>query len=104
MDLMDCDLKKVIADQSITLAEIHVKGIAIQMMMGIAAIHRQGYMHRDITPANMLVNASTGVVKLSDFGIARTMGGHKFTPVCTTLSYRAPEGLHGARSYTQAVD
>lgn len=106
MDLMDCDLKKVIGDQSIDLAEIHVKGIAFQIMMGIAAIHRQGFVHRDVTPANVLLNSSTGVVKLSDFGISRTVGrdGNKLTPVCTTLAYRAPEGLHGSRTYTHAVD
>ena len=46
------------------------------------------------------------MIKLSDFGIARTMdsSSRKLTPVCTTLAYRAPEGLHGARSYTKAVD
>jgi serine/threonine protein kinase len=106
MDLMDYDLKKVIEDQSTVLAEAHVKAIAIQIMKGIAAIHQQGFMHRDITPSNVLVNSSTGVVKLSDFGIARTLGcsGRRMTPVCTIHAYRSPEGLHGARTYTQAVD
>lgn len=104
MDFMDCDLKTVIKDRSIHLAEIHVKGIAVQIMRGIAAIHQQGYMHRDITPANVLVNSSTGVVKLADFGISRTLGGRRLTQICTTLPYRSPEGLHGARNYTQAID
>lgn len=106
MDLMDSDLEKVISDKSITLAEIHVKGIAIQIMRGIAAIHQQGYMHRDITPSNVLVNSKTGIVKLSDFGIARALGcdDRRLTPVCTAYAYRSPEGLHGDRSYTQAVD
>jgi len=104
MDFMDCDLKTVIKDRSIHLAEIHVQGIAVQIMRGIAAIHQQGYMHRDITPANVLVNSSTGVVKLADFGIARTLGGRRLTQVCTTLPYRSPEGLHGSRNYTHAID
>jgi len=104
MDLMESDLNTVIKDRSINLAEIHVKGIAVQIMRGIAAIHQQGYMHRDITPANVLVNSSTGVVKLADFGIARTSGGRRLTQVCTIHPYRSPEGLHGARNYTQAID
>eukprot|EP00931_Biecheleriopsis_adriatica_P013587 TRINITY_DN11502_c0_g1_i1.p1 TRINITY_DN11502_c0_g1~~TRINITY_DN11502_c0_g1_i1.p1 ORF type:complete len:478 (+),score=80.63 TRINITY_DN11502_c0_g1_i1:30-1436(+) len=105
MDLMDCDLKKVIDDQSIKLVEVDIRGIAVQIMTGIAAVHQQGYIHRDVSTRNVLVNSSTGVVKLSDFGIARTVGcSRKLTPVCTTLAYRAPEGLHGGRSYTQALD
>jgi len=104
MEFMDCDLKTVIEDRSIHLAEIHVRAIAVQIMRGIAAIHQQGYMHRDITPANVLVNSSIGVVKLADFGIARTLGGRRLTPVCTTHPYRSPEGLHGSRNYTQAID
>jgi serine/threonine protein kinase len=105
MEFMDCDLSVVIKDRSIHLEEIHVKGIAVQIMRGIAAIHQQGFMHRDVTPANVLVNSSTGVVKLTDFGIARTVGrGRRLTQVCTTHPYKSPEGLHGARDYTQAVD
>lgn len=106
MELLDCDLKQIIKDSSITFLETHIKGIAVQIMKGIVAIHESGFVHRDITTANILVSLSTGVVKLSDFGIARTMdcSGRKLTPVCTTLAYRAPEGLHGARSYTKAVD
>lgn len=104
MDCMDCDLNSVIKDRSILLTEIHVQAIAVQIMRGITAIHQQGYMHRDITPANVLVNSSMGVVKLADFGIARTLGGRRLTQVCTTHPYRAPEGLHGSRNYTQAID
>jgi len=106
MELLDCDLKHIIKDSSITLMETHVKGISVQIMNGIAAIHERGFVHRDITTANILVSLSTGMIKLGDFGIARTMdsSSRKLTPVCTTLAYRAPEGLHGARSYTKAVD
>lgn len=104
MDYMDCNLQAVIEDCSIHLAESHAKCIAAQIMRGIAAIHQQGYMHRDITPANILVNSRSGVVRLADFGIARTLGGRRLTQVCTTHPYRSPEGLHGARNYTQAID
>eukprot|EP00930_Biecheleria_cincta_P005181 TRINITY_DN106095_c0_g1_i1.p1 TRINITY_DN106095_c0_g1~~TRINITY_DN106095_c0_g1_i1.p1 ORF type:complete len:511 (+),score=63.26 TRINITY_DN106095_c0_g1_i1:52-1584(+) len=106
MELLDCDLKHIIKDSSIIFTETHVKGIAVQIMKGVVAIHERGFVHRDITTTNVLVSLSTGMIKLSDFGIARTMdsSGHKLTPVCTTLAYRAPEGLHGARSYTKAVD
>lgn len=107
MDIMDSDLKKVLGDERIFLKELHVRNIAAQIMSGMAAIHQAGYVHRDFSPANVLLDSSTNSVKLCDFGIARTFGcqgGAKMTPLCTTLAYRAPEGLHGSRMYTPAVD
>jgi beta-lactam-binding protein with PASTA domain/tRNA A-37 threonylcarbamoyl transferase component Bud32 len=45
---------------------------AAQICSGLAYAHRQGLLHRDVKPANILITKDD-VVKLSDFGIARAM-------------------------------
>lgn len=38
---------------------------------GLAALHARGWVHRDVTPGNLLVGDRDRIVKLADFGIAR---------------------------------
>jgi serine/threonine-protein kinase len=45
--------------------------IAKQMCQGLEAAHRQGVVHRDIKPHNMLILPESGELKIMDFGIAR---------------------------------
>lgn len=106
MDFMDGDLKKVIEDRSILWNESHVKCLSLQVMNGLAALHRQFFVHRDITPQNVLLCFGDGMAKISDFGFTRTIGhdDRPLTAMCTTLWYRAPELLYGAKLYGQAVD
>jgi cyclin-dependent kinase 7 len=106
MEFMDGDLKKLVEDRSIHLAEAHVMCLARQLLAGIAALHQLFFVHRDVAPSNVLLSFSDGLAKLSDFGFSRTIGhgNRPLTPMCTTLWYRAPELLYGARLYGQAVD
>ena len=57
-------------------------------------------IHRDIKPENILVSQG-GVVKLCDFGFARTMAapGENYTDYVATRWYRAPELLVGDTKY-----
>jgi cyclin-dependent kinase 7 len=107
MEFMDGDMKKVIEDKGLTLMEPHIKCLASQILKGLGALHARWFVHRDVAPANVLLSFRTGVARLGDFGMCRTIGhalDRPLTPMCTTLWYRAPELLYGAKFYGPSVD
>jgi eukaryotic-like serine/threonine-protein kinase len=68
-----------------------------QVLDALTYAHGRGVVHRDIKPANMMLTAS-GVVKLTDFGIARSTTDETITTAGTTtgsLSYMSPEQVSG---------
>ncbi|WP_118136853.1 serine/threonine-protein kinase [Oceanicella sp. SM1341] len=84
---------RMAASPGLELHEIHA--IARQVLAGLGCIHKAGIVHRDLKPANVMLTEE-GVVKLTDFGIARltameaTGAGMVGTP-----SYMAPEQFSG---------
>ena len=70
--------------------------LAITVAAALTQVHRRGLVHKDIKPANILVNRTTGEVKLTGFGIASRQPRERQAPappesIAGTLAYMAPE-------------
>jgi len=71
--------------------------VVTQACRGLDYAHRNGVVHRDVKPGNLLVSDSD-VVKLADFGIARATDQSSITQVGSVLgtaAYLAPEQARG---------
>jgi eukaryotic-like serine/threonine-protein kinase len=69
-----------------------------QALSALRYAHDKGVVHRDVTPANLIITTS-GQVKLTDFGISKSFGDPlltNFGDVLGSLSYMAPEQVKGA--------
>jgi serine/threonine protein kinase len=97
MEYLEGDNLRQKMDREGTLPPDEAVRIATQVLDGLAHAHSKGVIHRDIKPENIHI-LPTGLVKITDFGIARlkyepnlTMDGQIFG----TPSYMSPEQVQG---------
>ncbi len=70
--------------------------LAIAIAGALAQVHRRGLVHKDVQPHNILVNPTTGEIRLTGFGIASRLPRERQAPeppetITGTLAYMAPE-------------
>src|SRR5258708_7918265 len=70
--------------------------LAVGLAAALGKLHQQGLIHKDIKPANILVNSATGAIRLTGFGIASRLPRERQSPeppevIAGTLAYMAPE-------------
>src|SRR5215470_2449384 len=70
--------------------------LAVAVTSALGKLHQRGLVHKDIKPANILLNEATGEVRLTGFGIASRFARERQSPhppetIAGTLAYMAPE-------------
>jgi serine/threonine protein kinase len=92
-------LSAIIRDQGAMQPE-SVRAILGQAALALGTAHEAGVVHRDVKPANILVR-DDGLVKLTDFGIARAIdaiGNTRVGEMLGTPDYISPEQAMGQQA------
>lgn len=100
MELMTGVPLSTLISERAPMPEAEVTEILHQTALALQAAHEAGVVHRDVKPANIVVDPQ-GYAKLTDFGIARALGEASLTQtgeVLGTPHYLAPEQAKGAQA------
>ncbi len=105
MELVDGEPLSTLLGREGALSAERTLDIVAQAALALQAAHDSGVVHRDVKPGNLLVRPD-GVVKVTDFGIARVVNAAPVTQtglVVGTAQYLSPEQAAG-RPLTAASD
>src|SRR3954470_10469552 len=97
MEHVDADSLQSLLEQGGPLSARAAARIGLDVLSALEAAHAAGIVHRDVKPANVLVEQD-GHACLTDFGIATTTGDDSLTTQGALIgspSYMAPERIHG---------
>lgn len=101
------NLSKLIVHPEFKFEVMEIKSIVWQLILGLDYIHDKAIIHGDLRPSNILMT-STGVVKLSDFGLATypnlTPVDHDWNFPSPAMWYAPPEELLGKGHHGIAAD
>lgn len=96
LEHIDGKTLKEAVEESGLMSVDKVKSIAKQVLELLSYLHEQSppIVHRDLTPDNLMINAS-GLVKLIDFNVARELESGSTRTVVGKHNYMAPEQFKG---------
>ena len=97
MELIDGEPLSAILERRGPLPASEARDILYQAALALGAAHEAGVVHRDVKPANIVVDAG-GYARLTDFGISKATAGSDLTQtgeVLGTAHYLSPEQLQG---------
>ncbi|NWV94820.1 CDK15 kinase, partial [Machaerirhynchus nigripectus] len=104
-EYMHTDLAQYMGQHPGGLHYCNVMLFMFQLLRGLAYIHQQHILHRDLKPQNLLISC-LGELKLADFGLARAQSipRQTYSSEVVTLWYRPPDVLLGATGYSSDID
>ena len=97
MELIEGQPLSAVIQERGPLPHDEVTEILFQTGLALQAAHDAGVVHRDVKPANIVVDAD-GYARLADFGISRALGGVPLTQtgeMLGTAHYLSPEQVQG---------
>ncbi|MFI9784770.1 serine/threonine-protein kinase [Kitasatospora sp. NPDC051984] len=100
MELVDGRALSEVISQDGTLSPREAAEVGLQLVAALHRGHQLGVLHRDVKPANVLIEHGTGRVVLLDFGIAKFEGAMEITrpgDLVGSPDYLAPERAQGQR-------
>ena len=80
---------------------------ATQALAGLSFLHARGVIHRDIKPENLLVGSANDVLKVADFGLARSAQDVQLTKIGAltgSVYYMSPEQSHDLHAADERSD
>ena len=98
MPYIACESLQQRIDRTGPLELVDILRIGMQTANGLAAAHAQGLVHRDVKPANILLEIGVERVMLTDFGLARAIDDASITRtgvIAGTPLYMSPEQARG---------
>ncbi|MFO1006552.1 MAG: protein kinase [Planctomycetaceae bacterium] len=98
MPYVQCESLQQRIDRTGPLELVDILRIGMQTANGLAAAHAQGLVHRDVKPANILLEIGVERVMLTDFGLARAIDDASITRtgiIAGTPQYMSPEQARG---------
>lgn len=84
----------VLHKERIKLTWALIRKIALQVASGMAYIHEQGMVHRDLKSTNIMVDSGYNI-KIGDFGLTLPQNAQEPAGIAGTYQYMAPEVLRG---------
>jgi serine/threonine protein kinase len=90
-----------------------IDDLALGVLAGVAAAHRQGLVHRDLKPHNIMLQVTPGgfIPKVMDFGLAKVLSGDtapghrtRTGAVMGTPFYMSPEQIRETKNVDQRTD
>ncbi|XP_069471607.1 cyclin-dependent kinase 15 [Ambystoma mexicanum] len=104
-EYVQTDLAQYMSQHPGGLHPSNVRLFMFQLLRGLAYIHHQQVLHRDLKPQNLLISY-LGELKLADFGLARakSIPSQTYSAEVVTLWYRPPDVLLGATDYSSELD
>lgn len=102
MDLCDGGTLETVLQDHGAFSDAVIEEIMVQLLSALQCVHDEGWIHRDVKPANVMMKATGAgrpMIRLADFGIATQLEGDRLTRtgmVLGTPGYMAPELFQGA--------